>query len=228
MKPFLPPHDGPPPPLTDYAPSPGAPEVIYSDDHLLAVIKPAGLLSVPGRGPALADCLEARVRRAFPAALRVHRLDMATSGVMILALNRAAQRHLGLQFERRQVRKTYAAAVWGEVEAEGGEIDLPLIIDWPNRPLQKVCHATGRRAVTAWSVRARDPGVTRLELRPETGRSHQLRVHMAAMGHPILGDEFYAHAAARAASPRLELYAERLELRHPVGGAPMRFEAPVF
>ena len=209
-----------------YAP-PDVPLAVLHDDHqILVVDKPAGLLSVPGKGAHLADCLLTRVQAVFPEALLVHRLDRDTSGVMIFALTRAAQRHLGLQFEKRQVRKTYIARVWGEVDEPEGAIDLPLIVDWPNRPLQKVDHEAGRPALTRWRRLKVENGTTRMRLFPETGRSHQLRVHMREIGHPILGDPFYATGPARDA-PRLMLHAETLRIRHPDGGKGMTFKAKV-
>lgn len=210
--------------MTDYAP-PTDPLVILHDDHeVLLVDKPSGLLSVPGKGPELADCLIARVQAVFPTALLVHRLDRDTSGVMIFALTPHAQRHLGLQFEKRQTRKTYIARVWGEMAEKSGTVDLPLIVDWPNRPLQMVDHENGRQAVTDWkAMRAKD-GETRVRLMPKTGRSHQLRVHMLALGHPILGDPFYATGPARD-YPRLMLHSETLQFRHPDGGQGMRITA---
>lgn len=205
-----------------YAPPPGAVPVLHADDRLVLIDKPAGLLSVPGKGAGLADCAEARLRTQFPDALLVHRLDMDTSGVMVFARDRAAQRHLGLQFERRHVTKTYVARVAGVLKEEAGEIDLPLIADWPNRPLQKVCHETGRPALTRWRVLEREPGgTTRLLLMPLTGRSHQLRLHLAAIGHAILGDRFYGGAPA----PRLMLHATRLEFHHPEGGTRQSFDS---
>lgn len=211
---------------TDYAP-PLDPLVVLHEDHeILIVDKPAGLLSVPGRGAHLADCLLRRVEAVFPQALLVHRLDRDTSGVMVFALTKHAQRHLGLQFEKRQMKKTYIAEVWGDVPEPEGAVDLPLIVDWPNRPLQKVDHAAGRPALTRWKrLRVRD-GRTRMRLMPETGRSHQLRVHMREIGHPILGDPFYAEGPARQA-PRLMLHAESLRLRHPDGGKGLTFKAKV-
>lgn len=192
---------------------------------LVAVDKPAGLLSVPGKGEHLADCLHARVRGAFPEALLVHRLDRDTSGVIVFALTPHAQRHLGLQFERRHARKSYVARVWGEPAGDAGTIDLPLTVDWPNRPLQMVCHATGKPAVTGWQLLRREGGTARLRLTPETGRSHQLRVHLKAIGHPILGDPFYADGPARA-FPRMMLHSETLRLAHPDGGRGVTFRAP--
>ncbi len=200
-------------------------DVVHVDHELLILNKPAGLLSVPGKGAHLADCLIARAQAVFPEALLVHRLDRDTSGVMVFALTPHAQRHLGLQFEKRGVRKDYVARVWGEVAEKTGTVDLPLIVDWPNRPRQKVDHTEGRAAVTDWKVlRVRD-GETRVRLMPKTGRSHQLRVHMAEIGHPILGDPFYASGLARDFA-RLMLHAERLRLRHPDGGQGVTFRVP--
>ncbi len=199
-------------------------EVVHHDHEILVVNKPAGLLSVPGKGAHLADCLLARVQRAFPEALLVHRLDRDTSGVMIFALTPHAQRHLGLQFEKRQVKKVYVARVWGEIAGKTGTVDLPLAVDWPNRPRQKVDHAEGRPAVTDWRVVRREDGTTRVRLYPHTGRSHQLRVHMLQIGHPILGDPFYAEGPARA-YPRLMLHSESLRIRHPDGGVGLSFSA---
>jgi tRNA pseudouridine32 synthase / 23S rRNA pseudouridine746 synthase len=214
--------------MTDdlYAPPDTPLTVLHRDRAILVVDKPSGLLSVPGKGEHLADCLIARVQTVHPEALLVHRLDRDTSGVMIFALTPHAQRHLGLQFEKRQVRKAYVARVWGTVAEDAGRIDLPLIVDWPNRPLQKVDHETGRAAVTDWRVLRREAGTTRVRLYPHTGRSHQLRVHMAEIGHPILGDPFYATGPARD-FPRLMLHSESLRIRHPEGGAGMSFAARV-
>ena len=208
-----------------YAPPTGPLDVVHKDADLLVLNKPSGLLSVPGKAAEHADCLEARAKVAFPEALLVHRLDMDTSGLMVFAMNKAAQRHLGLQFERRHVAKTYEALVWGQ-PADAGEVDLPLIVDWPNRPLQMVDHERGKKAHTAWEVIAREATHARLRLSPTTGRSHQLRVHMLAIGHPILGDRFYAKGEALTAAPRLCLHALSLEVFHPNGGARTRFQAP--
>ncbi len=209
---------------SDYDPPKDALEVLHADHEIVVIDKPAGLLSVPGKGPHLADCLLARVQEAFPTALLVHRLDRDTSGVMVFGLSPHAQRHLGLQFEKRQVKKTYVARVWGHLEPKTGRVDLPLIVDWPNRPRQKVCHETGKPAQTDWRVQRYAEGETRVRLMPKTGRSHQLRVHMLALGHPILGDPLYATGPA-AAQDRLMLHSEELRLRHPDGGAGMRFRA---
>ncbi len=209
----------------EYLPPTQELEVLHLDDDLIVVSKPSGLLSVPGKDPAHQDCLELRVKALHPNALLVHRLDMDTSGVMVFAGNPQAQRHLGLQFERRHLEKTYEALVWGQPTDEG-VVRLPLIVDWPNRPLQKVCHETGRPAETYWKVLERFKDHTRVELAPKTGRSHQLRVHMLEIGHPILGDRFYANGEALAASRRLCLHARKLRLRHPTGGAWVEFEEP--
>ncbi|MTI00919.1 RluA family pseudouridine synthase [Roseibium sp. RKSG952] len=199
-------------------------DVLHEDAQLIVVNKPSGLLSVPGRGEHLADCLLTRVQAAFPQALLVHRLDRDTSGVMVFAQSPHAQRHLSLQFEKRQTRKTYVARVWGSVEPKTGTVDLPLIIDWPNRPLQMVCHETGKPAVTDWRVVKHEGDTTRIRLFPKTGRSHQLRVHMQALGHPILGDPFYADGPARDFE-RLMLHSEELRLKHPEDGMSMKFRA---
>lgn len=201
----------------DYAPPQDPLVVLHEDAEVLLVDKPSGLLSVPGKGPHLADCLLSRVQDVFPDALLVHRLDRDTSGVMIFALTPHAQRHLGLQFEKRMTQKTYVARIWGVPGAKSGTIDLPLIVDWPNRPLQKVCHETGKPAQTDWRVTKVEGNTARVKLSPKTGRSHQLRVHMLALGHPILGDPFYATGAARD-FPRLMLHSEELRFKHPQGG----------
>ena len=201
-------------------------EILYEDDHIIMVDKPSGLLSVPGRGPELADCLISRLQIAFPNVLLVHRLDRDTSGVMVFAANPAAQRHLGQQFENRKVKKTYVARVWGALEPDSGEVDLPIIVDWPRRPLQKICHETGRPAQTRWKVFKRSAAESRVRLWPQTGRSHQLRVHMLALGHPILGDPFYAPAEAQENHARLMLHAQELRLSHPQTGRGMSFRAP--
>ncbi len=209
----------------DYNPPQTPLDVLHEDAQLIIVNKPAGLLSVPGKGEHLADCLMSRVAAAFPGALLVHRLDRDTSGVMVFAQTPHAQRHLGLQFEKRQTKKNYLARVWGKLEPKTGTVDLPLIVDWPNRPRQMVCHDTGKQAVTDWRVIRSDEVSTRVRLMPKTGRSHQLRVHMLALGHPILGDPFYAEGPARD-FPRLMLHSEELRLKHPDGGAALKFRAP--
>ena len=199
--------------------------VVHRDADLLVLDKPSGLLSVPGKPENHRDCLQSRAKTSYPASLLVHRLDLDTSGIIVFAMNPKAQRHLGLQFERRQTAKTYIARVWGQVQGETGTVDLPIDIDWPNRPLHHVSHATGRPAQTNWQVIGRDPIATRMELTPLTGRSHQLRVHMQALGHPILGDRLYAKGEELEAAERLQLHAASLEFYHPTGGERVKFES---
>ncbi|MBK7901239.1 MAG: RluA family pseudouridine synthase [Betaproteobacteria bacterium] len=208
---------------TVYHPPPddGAP-LVYLDHDLAIAVKPSGLLSAPGRGADKADCLIARLHRLHPELLLVHRLDMDTSGLLILARHPQAQRELSRLFRERQVHKRYEAVVSGRVAADQGEIDLPLICDWPRRPRQKVDIATGKPSQTRFRVLRRyaAPPTTRLELEPVTGRSHQLRVHCLALGHPIVGDPLYGTAAAR-----LLLHASRLAFPHPCSGGALDFES---
>jgi tRNA pseudouridine32 synthase/23S rRNA pseudouridine746 synthase len=211
--------------MTDYAPPEEPLRILHADADILVLDKPSGLLSVPGKGEHLADCLLTRAQRVYPEALLVHRLDRDTSGLMVFALTKAAQRHLSLEFEKRRVKKVYVARLWGELSPKTGTVDLPLIVDWPNRPLQHVNHETGRPAVTDWRVVRYEDGMTRVRLMPRTGRSHQLRVHMKELGHPILGDPFYATGAARD-FPRLMLHAESLKFNHPDGGRGVTFSVP--
>ncbi len=207
-----------------YDPPLEPPTIIYEDEHLVLVDKPSGLLSVPGKSADHKDCLETRLRAIYPELRLVHRLDHPTSGIMIFARTAYAQRHLGLQFEKRQTKKTYVARVWGKVIGDSGRINLPLICDWPNRPKQIVCFKYGKNAQTDWEKKEITDNITRLKLYPKTGRSHQLRVHCLALGHPILGDSFYAPNAAYQAATRLQLHAESLEFRHPDGGRSMTLE----
>ena len=209
-----------------YDPPPDAPRIIHADHEILLVDKPAGLLSVPGKGADKADCLIARLRGAFPTVLLVHRLDQDTSGVMVFALTPHAQRSLGQQFEHRRVKKAYVARLAGRLGPRSGTVDLPLIVDWPNRPRQMDDHENGRPARTDWRVMRASDDETRVRLSPLTGRSHQLRVHMAALGHPILGDPLYADGAA-ADHPRLMLHAESLRIKHPETGVSISYSAPV-
>lgn len=189
--------------------------IIYQDDAIVVLDKPNGLLTVPGRLPEHQDSLELRVKRVFPTARIVHRLDMATSGLVLMALTADAQKHLNLQFEKRVPRKHYIARVEGTIPAKTGHVELPLRCDWPNRPKQMVCFANGKHALTAYEVLCHEADATRVRLKPITGRSHQLRVHMQWLGHPILGDKFYASAQGLAAAPRLQLHAAWLSFRHP-------------
>ena len=200
--------------------------VLHEDRHIVVVDKPAGLLSVPGKLEGRSDCMIGRLQAARWDALLVHRLDCDTSGVMIFARTKQAQGFLGQEFEKRRAKKTYIARVKGEVAGDAGHIDLPMGSDWPNRPRQMIDHDNGRPAQTDWQVIARAPGETRMRLSPLTGRSHQLRVHMLALGHVILGDPIYDVAGA-AAHPRLMLHAEKLGLHHPDTGDWISFAAPV-
>ncbi|CNH57780.1 ribosomal large subunit pseudouridine synthase A [Yersinia frederiksenii] len=199
--------------------------ILYQDEHIMVVNKPSGLLSVPGRAPENKDSVMTRVQADFPHAESVHRLDMATSGVIVVALTKAAERELKRQFREREPKKSYVARVWGHLTQDEGLIDLPLICDWPNRPKQKVCYETGKSSQTEYLVLSRDTdGSTRVKLSPITGRSHQLRVHMLAIGHPILGDRFYAHPEAKAMASRLQLHAQELCITHPEFGTAMHFK----
>jgi len=196
--------------------------------------KPSGLLAVPGRGPDKQDCLSARAQAAYPDALVVHRLDMATSGIVVMGRGLEAQRRLSAAFEKRRVHKRYLAAVAGELvnpQPDNGwnTINLPLILDWLARPRSIVHHELGKPSITHWRIAgepAPGPGMTRLELEPVTGRSHQLRVHLQAIGFPIVGDPLYASPAQEAMASRLLLHAQALEIPHPVTDTMMRFESP--
>ncbi len=198
-------------------------EIIHQDDTFLVVNKPHRLLSVPGRHPANRDCLISRLQQQQPQARIVHRLDMDTSGLMVVALNADSHRQLSRAFEQRAVAKRYTAVVYGEIKHSQLEVDLPLICDWPNRPRQKVDHEQGKKAHTKISVISREQDRSRITLTPITGRSHQLRVHTAEMGHPILGCEFYAHDTARRMAERLLLHASELSFPHPVSGETQHF-----
>jgi len=220
------------PPWSVGPPVPPGLRVVHADEALLVFDKPAGLLAVPGRGEDKQDCLAARAQAQFPDALVVHRLDMATSGLIVMARGLAAQRTLNLGFEKRQVHKQYVAVVQGLLappysDDGWGLIDLPLILDWLNRPRTIVDHEQGRPSRTRWRVLAHDAdvGTTRVLLEPVTGRSHQLRVHLQALGHPIVGDRLYAAPEVADAAPRLLLHAQRLALFHPATGRPMVFDS---
>jgi len=206
---------------------------LHADDALLVLDKPAGLLSVPGRGADKQDCASSRAQALWPDALIVHRLDMATSGLLLMARGSGMQRTLSMAFESRSVRKRYVALVAGHVPpppAEGGEIALPLMSDWPNRPKQ-MADPRGKPSLTRWRVLAHEHDAqgrpqTRLALEPVTGRTHQLRVHLQAIGHPILGDALYADADTRDRCPRLQLHACELALTHPATGAALHWHSP--
>jgi tRNA pseudouridine32 synthase/23S rRNA pseudouridine746 synthase len=211
----------------DYLPPLGPLQLVHVDSELLVVDKPSGLLSVPGRGADKQDCLMSRLLAEFPDALAAHRLDMSTSGLLLVARGEAMQRELFRLFRERAIDKRYIAAVDGLFGPDSGSIDLPLICDWPNRPRQIVDHQIGKASLTRYRVLQRRPdlNISVVELEPVTGRSHQLRVHLAELGHPILGDELYAGPAADRA-PRLLLHAAEIAFTHPFSGKPMAFHSP--
>jgi len=195
------------------------------DEHCIVVDKPTLLLSVPGRGPQKQDCLVSRLATDYGEVMAVHRLDWETSGLMVLARNKTSHRELSRQFQHREVGKEYTAVVLGDVAGESGVVDLPLICDWPNRPRQKVDHEQGKPSLTRWELLQRGERRSRLRLCPITGRSHQLRVHMMSMGHPILGDPLYAEGEALQVAERLLLHASRLSFHHPSDGDAMSFDS---
>ncbi|MEZ8105618.1 pseudouridine synthase [Vibrio clamense] len=190
-------------------------DIVYQDNDILVANKPSGLLSVPGRAPEHYDSMWSRLVAEYPEIQVVHRLDMSTSGLMLFAMHKEAERSLKKQFQYRLTHKIYYARVWGLVEEEQGEIDLPLICDWPNRPRQKVCHEDGKPSQTRYQVAKREEKTTLLRLLPITGRSHQLRVHAMEIGHSIVGDEFYSSGEALTFSDRLALHACELSFYHP-------------
>ena len=207
----------------------GGVQAAYEDADLLVLQKPSGLLCVPGRGPDKQDCLSARAQERWPGALIVHRLDQATSGLVLMARHIDMQRRLSHAFAERQVYKRYQAVVQGllgPAEHTWSEINLPIAADWERRPLRVIDPALGKPSLTRWRLRAQDPvaGTTHVELEPVTGRTHQLRVHLAAIGHPILGDALYADAATQAQAPRLLLHASHLAFTHPGTGAWLALE----
>ncbi len=206
---------------------PPALPLVYLDEHLLLVSKPAGLLAVPGRGEDKQDCLSTRLQAQVPGALVVHRLDMATSGLMLMARSAAVQRALSLAFEQGRIHKLYEAVVHGHLSAdsESHEIDLPVGADWPRRPRQQVDHTHGKPSRTRWRWLAHEGPHSRVQLEPLTGRTHQLRVHMQAMGHAIVGDALYA-ADGGDSAPRLLLHARELSLAHPVSAQALCFSDP--
>jgi tRNA pseudouridine32 synthase/23S rRNA pseudouridine746 synthase len=206
---------------------------LHADDALLVLAKPAGLLSVPGRGADKQDCASARASQHWPGALVVHRLDMATSGLLLMARTPEMQRALSQAFADRQVEKRYQAIVQGCMAAPEnkngwGDIELPIAADWERRPLRVIDHERGKPSHTRWRLLASDAAAqtSRLELSPVTGRTHQLRLHLAAIGHAILGDALYADASAQARAPRLLLHATRLAFTHPVSGAWVQYALP--
>ena len=206
-------------------------DILYIDECIVVLNKPAWLLSVPGRGPEKQDSLASRVQAQYPRAQNVHRLDCATSGVIVMALTRSAHRELSRQFHDREIRKTYTAIGIGKPKEKAGTINFPLIADWPNRPKQKVDIESGKQATTHWqasdtiTASSGEPA-TRFTLNPITGRSHQLRVHLLELGHPILGDRLYAPPSVIELSKRLLLHATQLTLSHPTSGESMQFNCP--
>jgi len=208
------------PPITPWL------DILHQDKDILVANKPPGLLSVPGREAIYYDSLYSRVLAVHPNAQIVHRLDLATSGVIVVALRRSAERELKRQFRDRETRKTYFARVAGHMKSTVSRVDLPLICDWPNRPKQKVDHHIGKPSVTLVEIVSYAAKSTLVKLTPITGRSHQLRVHMMALGHPILGDGFYADKLAKSLSPRLLLHAAALSITHPYSQQLMHFGSP--
>jgi tRNA pseudouridine32 synthase/23S rRNA pseudouridine746 synthase len=204
------------------------PRVLYEDDYLLAIDKPTGLLSVPGRGANKQDCLSARVQQVFPEARVVHRLDMETSGLLLFARAEKTQRLLGQLFQSRNISKTYTAVVHGKPQTESGLIDVPLIADWPNRPMQKVDFEQGKPSQTRYQLLSYNAASdqSRLQLEPVTGRSHQLRVHLRYIGHSIVGDVLYGNPAMESQADRLMLHASSLDFLHPHTGASLTISCP--
>jgi tRNA pseudouridine32 synthase/23S rRNA pseudouridine746 synthase len=200
--------------------------ILFQDSDLLLVRKPTLLLSIPGRHPLNKDCLITRLQQRYPSASIVHRLDLDTSGIMVIPLNKPTHAHISRQFQQREVRKTYHAIVYGVVEPDEGEVDLPIKSDWEHRPLQKICHENGRSALTFFEVLERQKDRSRMLLKPVTGRSHQLRIHMRELGHPILGCDMYAHETALGMADRLMLHASTLEFTHPTTGQWLRGDCP--
>lgn len=207
--------------------SPPKLDILFEDDQLLVVNKPADLLSVAGRGPDKQDSIHTRAQALYPQALVVHRLDCATSGVLLLAKTKAAQSELSRQFRERETAKEYQAITWGDCPVAEGSMEFPLITDWPNRPKQKICYQEGKPSLTHYKVLEQDGQRRRLLLIPVTGRSHQLRVHTMALGMPIIGDRFYAPEPVIAMADRLLLHAHSLTFKHPASGAPVTCIAPL-
>jgi len=200
--------------------------VVHVDDRLIVLDKASGLLSQPGRGPDKRDSLATRVDAAYPGARIVHRLDQATSGLIVMARDADTHRRLSSQFAKRKVEKRYEALAWAPMVEHEGEIDLPIRLDLDDKPRQIVDHAQGKPAQTRWRVIQRLVDRTRLALIPRTGRSHQLRLHLREIGHPMLGDALYADGEARAAADRLCLHATDLGLIHPATGQRVRYHSP--
>jgi|TARA_R110002072_G_scaffold1815_6_gene15296 tRNA pseudouridine32 synthase/23S rRNA pseudouridine746 synthase len=200
--------------------------ILYEDSDLLLVRKPDLLLSIPGRHPLNKDCMITRLQQRYPTASIVHRLDLDTSGIMVVPLNKPTHAHISRQFQQREVNKAYHAIVYGVLASDEGEVNLPIASDWENRPRQMICQQRGKSALTHFEVLERFDDRTRLLLKPFTGRTHQLRIHMRELGHPILGCDMYAHETALGMAPRLMLHATILEFTHPSTGQWLRGECP--
>ncbi|AGH81925.1 pseudouridine synthase [Psychromonas sp. CNPT3] len=210
------------PPQTPYL------DILYQDDDIVVLNKPAGLLSVPGREIKHRDSLALRILRVWPNACVVHRLDLATSGLIVLAMRKSAQSHIGRQFQQKVIAKTYFARVEGYIKEDAGLVDLPIRCDWENRPRQIVDFEQGKSSQTQWKVVSRENDSTLVELTPLTGRTHQLRVHMQQIGHPILGDDFYgSELAKKLSTQRLALHAAKISLIHPTTEERISFDCPV-
>lgn len=202
-------------------------DILFKDKYLIVINKPSGLLSVPGRGEDKQDCLISRIQAKYSDALIVHRLDMSTSGLMVIARGKELERSLSILFQNRKVNKKYIAVVDGKVKPDLGEINFPLITDWPNRPKQKIDFTSGKPSQTQYSAHSynEENNTSRIELTPHTGRTHQLRIHMQAIKHAILGDELYANENAVEKAPRLLLHASFLSFEHPVTGEFLEFNS---
>jgi tRNA pseudouridine32 synthase / 23S rRNA pseudouridine746 synthase len=200
--------------------------ILYEDKDLLLVRKPDLLLSIPGRHPLNKDCLISRLQLQYPSASMVHRLDLDTSGIMVIPLNKPTHAHISRQFQQRKVEKAYVAVVYGQPREDSGEIDLAIAPDWENRPRQIICSERGKQALTRYEVVSRETDRSRVLLRPVTGRSHQLRIHMRELGHPILGCDMYAHEEALKMASRLMLHALELGFEHPTTGQWLKGECP--
>jgi tRNA pseudouridine32 synthase/23S rRNA pseudouridine746 synthase len=207
-------------------PAPAPLEILFADNSLLAVNKPSGLLTVPGRGPAKQDCLLARLQTVYPEVLVTHRLDMETSGIVLFARTASMQSELGKRFASRKIAKVYIAEVQGEPEPDQGTVDLPLIADWPNRPKQRIDLEAGKPSVTHYRVLAGNGNSSLVALFPETGRSHQLRVHMMSLGHPIIGDRLYGDSGSGIPAARLQLHAQQLAFIHPATNESLTISCP--
>ena len=204
-------------------------KILYQDEHLLVVNKPEFLLSVPGRAPENKDCVITRLQQHFPEAVIVHRLDLDTSGLLIVPIKRAAMSHIARQFQERKIFKRYQALLWGKLKQSYGTIELPIKADWPNRPKQQIDFLEGKHALTHYRVLHvnHEKNQTRIELNPISGRSHQLRIHCRELGHPVLGCDMYAHPEALAASKRLLLHASDISFRHPETSEIISVHSPV-